>query len=173
MEQFVKQADAPVMERVTTEYSDSEDRLRLTGQIAGGSHLAIWLTQRLVWRLLPPLFEWLAQQGQPSAAPALLHSFAQQAAKAQLSPQQPVILAEHGQVWLVQSIDVRRSQQQLQLVFRGADGASAMLPFQVLQLRQWLSILYEACTKADWPEAPWPEWLRAQPPAAPNSAVLH
>ena len=36
------------LDRITTEYIDAEDRLRLSGQSADGSAVVIWLTQRLI-----------------------------------------------------------------------------------------------------------------------------
>jgi hypothetical protein len=38
---------ADALDRTTTEYIDTEDRLRLSGQYADGSAVVIWLTQRL------------------------------------------------------------------------------------------------------------------------------
>ena len=36
------------LDRITTEYIDTEDRIRLSGQYAGGPAVVIWLTQRLI-----------------------------------------------------------------------------------------------------------------------------
>ena len=43
------------LHRITTEYIDSEDRIRLTGQLASGDTVVLWLTQRLLNRLVPHL----------------------------------------------------------------------------------------------------------------------
>ena len=85
------------LERVTTRYSVAQDRICLAGELPGGSPVVLWLTQRLLRRLLPPLLAWLQEQG--GAAHAVMGSalyadalqgFAQQAARAQLQPQAPV-----------------------------------------------------------------------------------
>jgi len=36
------------LDRITTEYIDAEDRLRLSGKYADGAAVVIWLTQRLI-----------------------------------------------------------------------------------------------------------------------------
>ena len=36
------------LDRITTEYLDTEDRLQLSRQYADGAAVVIWLTQRLI-----------------------------------------------------------------------------------------------------------------------------
>ena len=64
------------LQRITTTYVDVEDRLRLTGVLANGTVVQLWLTQRLLGRLVPPLTSWLernallvAEHALPGAAP--------------------------------------------------------------------------------------------------------
>ena len=52
------------LRRITTEYIEIEDRLRISGEIADAEAVVIWLTQRLLLRLLPLLLQWLDQQTQ-------------------------------------------------------------------------------------------------------------
>lgn len=49
----------PALQRMTTDYIVQEDRIRVTGECAGGGVLVLWLTQRLLVRLVPPLCRWL------------------------------------------------------------------------------------------------------------------
>ena len=44
------------LQRCTTEYIATEDRLRLSGEIGTQSTVVLWLTQRLLNRLMPPLY---------------------------------------------------------------------------------------------------------------------
>ena len=46
---------APELTRITTRYVAAEDRVRLAGERAGGSPVAIWLTRRLLQLLIPKL----------------------------------------------------------------------------------------------------------------------
>lgn len=50
------------LQRFTTEYVEIEDRIRLAGETAPGHTVVLWLTQRLLARLLPHLLQWLEQQ---------------------------------------------------------------------------------------------------------------
>src|SRR5262245_19812796 len=117
--------------RLTTDYVDSEDRLRLAAEIVDGPALSLWLTQRLALRLLPALVRWLdgqidagsTEDGAASrsvtsdAHKEVVHGFAQEAAVAELKPQEPVRAAASAQ-GLIESIDLTPREQSLQLVFR-------------------------------------------------------
>jgi len=166
------------LQRITTQYIDSEDRIRLCGESAPNETVVLWLTQRLLNRLVPHLLTWLEQQaGVPGGIGSdvradVVHSFAQQAALASMEMQAPVQAHTARQTWLVQSVDVTVNPQLVRLTFKGADTAQqdasleATVSMQAQPLRQWLSILHAQCTRAGWmsPEATntvWPEWLQA------------
>lgn len=82
---------APLLERLTTRYSNTEDRICVAGELAGAKPMVLWLTQRLLLRLLPSLFEWLQAQESVDVAPKApavlsmyadaVQSFAQEAAR--------------------------------------------------------------------------------------------
>lgn len=170
-----------VLDRVTTEYLAREDRLRLTGRTAAGGTLVIWLTQRLLIRLLTPLFQLLEQAGGGStAAPnpvqvELRQSFAQQAARAALTPLPAVRPASATQTWVARSVSVGRTAAGVVLVFQGGDGQQARLPMAVAALRQWLNILYDVWRRAEWRTDLWPAWITDAAPAQGRGAslVLH
>lgn len=134
--------------------------------------------------MLPHLTAWLEGLGAPQApagtqspAQALyaeaMQGFAQQAARAQMTHQAPVQVAEDGPACLVQSVDVLAMPQALRLVFRGPQGAVAAMELQAQSLRQWLGIVHDAWRLADWPLDPWPAWLLEHAPAQAPSTVLH
>ena len=50
---------APVLTRITTRYVALEDRIRLAGEVEGAGMVSIWLTRRLLQRLLPKLLRGL------------------------------------------------------------------------------------------------------------------
>lgn len=165
------------LERVTTRYSVAQDRICLAGELPGGSPVVLWLTQRLLRRLLPPLLAWLQEQG--GAAHAVmgqalyadaLQGFAQQAARAQLQPQAPVQVPEGSLSCLVERVDMGRSPEAVRLVFRDAQGVVAAMVLHPQPLRQWLSILFDAWQQAEWPLEVWPDWLRESVPAKAVSA---
>lgn len=180
------------LQRITTEYVDSEDRIRLCGEIAPNQTVVLWLTQRLLNRLVPHLLGWLEQQVGVSGAVGsdvradAVNSFAQQAAVASMEHQSPVQAHSAQSAWLVHSVDVTVNPEVVRLTFKGqtrsdpsAQTLEASVTMKALPLRQWLSILHEQCRRAGWvnasPEAAnavWPEWIQARQ-AGGWVAVLH
>ena len=170
------------LQRITTKFVDREDRIRLAGEDGTGQALVLWLTQRLLGRLLPHLCAWLERRASSpdnshadAARAEVLQSFAQQAALAALEPQAPVSIHAPSSAWLVHSVDVTTADHAVTLSFKddatAAEAATMRLSEQAL--RQWLNILHDQYVAAEWPLTPWPEWV-ARPPAAPaQSALLH
>ena len=91
-------AELAKIQRVTSVYSQAEDRFRLTGEVSPDDTRCFWLTQRLLRRLLPHLLDWLGEiakaeggEGKQDFGQAeIMQDFAQQAAKARLEPQTAV-----------------------------------------------------------------------------------
>lgn len=169
----------PDLHRITTEYIDAEDRLRITGEKAPGEAVVLWLTQRMVHRLIGHLCRCLdsqaPQHSQSRALQAdLIQAFAQQAARAQLPTQPAVRACQTSQQWLVTSVDISQATNKTTLTFKGSQPDSqARLTLHEQPLRQWISIVYEQCSKAGWPGEPWPDWVRdAHQPTHPSPPLL-
>lgn len=161
------------LERITTKYIDVEDRIQLSGQTGSSAPVVIWLTQRLLQRLIPVVLKDLERQRQGLLA-EVLQGFAQQAARAGTVPQAPVQFNDRSPAWLAHEVDVTQSKTTLQLVFHGVEGQTAVLALAVDPLRQWLNILYDACLKAEWPHDVWPAWIRESVlPVSPQPMLLH
>jgi len=163
----------PSLQRITTEYIDLEDRIRLSGETENAETVVVWLTQRLLERLQPALLQWLEQQNADTSHAEMLHGFAQQIAEAGLTPQMPVRADANSTAWLALSVDITQSEQAVSLTLRGADGQDVNLTLAANPLRQWLAILHAAYCKAGWPLAVWPEWIRARTLPAMQQVVLH
>ncbi len=172
------------LRRITTEYVEREDRLRLTGEFSSGDTVVLWLTQRLVNRLVPHLIAWLDRQLAPaSARPSvqaahqdIVQGFAQQAARAQLGPEPPVRASSTQAGWRVDAVDVTPSKEAVVLRFRGEAEACGTLTLTAQALRQWLGIVYEQYLRGEWPTAVWPAWMRDSAPAPATghrAALLH
>lgn len=165
-----------MLQKITTTYSASEDRLRLAGQEADGTTTTVlWLTQRLTHRLVRSLTQWLeAEDGGSLAAmaPDLRHAWAQEAAVRQLQPSAPVPVTRDVPAMLVESIDLARDSRRYTITFRQADTSSALVVSST-ELRQWLGILRVLYRQAGWPLADWPTWMEEAPQAARQSVQLH
>ena len=159
--------------RLTTEYLPDEDRLRLSGEDADGASVMIWLTQRLLRRLLPALLAWLERQTGAMPRPEIMLSFAQEAARAGLQEQAPVRAAS-GTGWLATAIDITAGAQAVELLFRATPDLRATLVLEPTALRQWLGIMHGHWASAEWPADVWPAWMSESATLAPTgSAVLH
>ena len=172
------------LQRITTQFVATEDRIRLAGEDAAADAVVLWLTQRLLNRLVAHLCAWLEQttpvdthRYAAAAQAELIQSFAQQAALAALEPQPPVESKGQGSTWLVHSVDIASGDHGVMLTFKGAEegGPCATLTLQNQPLRQWLKILHDQYQKAEWALTVWPEWMAVQQPVSgpQHAVVLH
>ena len=171
------------LQRLTTEYVLAEDRILLSGEKADRQTVALWLTRPLLDRLLPPLTQWLEQQGRPVPAVASMQavqqsvwqSFAQQAARAQQGQAaRPRVTPNHFG-WRVEAVDLMRGDRAVRLTFKGDGVEPVGLTLAPQPLRQWLNILYDQCRCGQWSLTAWPAWVEdAQDQSnSPRAAVLH
>ena len=165
---------ASPLNRITTEYIDVEDRIRICGEAENAAPVVIWLTQRLLNRVLPVLLQWLERQNANTPRAEALQGFAQQAARAEMKPQAPVRASKGCAAWLVQSVDVKQSAQVVILTFKSIDNQNATLTLAATPLRHWLNILHDTYLKAEWSLDVWPEWVRdGVLPAKHKALMLH
>ena len=166
----------PELQRLTTTYDAIQDRIRLTGEADAGGRVVLWLTQRLLNRLVAYLSQWLEQQGGAQAHAALVLAFEQQVAVAGLVPQAPVSSGVDALERLVESVDVRADAGLVVLLLKGAGGEPlARLGLVPVALRQWLGIVHAGYGQAGWPMDVWPGWMEdvRQPVGAARPAALH
>ena len=175
------------LHRLTSEYIESEDRLRLTGEDQNGNALCLWITQRLALRIVIHLVDQISK-GSPEAlqnptqdsdASDLLQSFAQEEASSTMTAEPAVDSAKATESILVNEVDITRTPQgAVGFVFKNGDARIA-LTFDPQQLRQWLAIIHKLCTMAQWPAQVWPQWMAKQEsksdetPAAKTSGPVH
>lgn len=164
------------LQRITTVYSDVQDRLRLSGEGEQGQRVVLWLTQRLANRLVAHVCDGLGAGSGDTLASQVQRSFALQAATASLAQQPPVQPASDTPEALVHSVEVTSSQAGVLLVFKGAGSeVLAELNLPHVPLQQWLGIVHGQYRNAQWPTTAWPAWVEeAQSPSPSSSAaVLH
>lgn len=164
--------------RLTTRYVPAEDRLRLCGEDREGHGRLLWMTHRLIDKLLPVLFDQI-DAGAPSPdAPDpvktnMLH-VRQSLATASLKPSAEVAGPAEETGWVVRSVDVGRHDGGVRLRFKGDEGREASIEFSDVALHQWLGIVFSHYRKAGWAIAPWPTWfVDAEAPRRPENAVVH
>lgn len=150
--------DQPELQRITTEYVATEDRLRLSGETADGTTVVLWLTQRLMNLLAPQLTGWLERQD--AAGGEALQEFAQQAAEASLAPQPPVQASSPETEWCVITVDIGQGPDGVTLILKSdGDARQVSLPMPTHALRQWLAIVRNQYVLGAWPTTAWPAWM--------------
>ena len=144
-------------ERLTTEYVQYEDRIRLNLEDAQQQRATLWFTQRLLNRVIPALVKILEEEtsGKPQADE--VQAFTQQRAQRSIEQESPISAVETA--WLVRRVDLTPSAQQIRLLFTDEAEQSARLEVPRVALRQWLSILRELYRRAEWSSEIWPDWL--------------
>lgn len=157
-----------VAQRFTTEFVDFEDRLRVSAELPQNHVAVLWITRRLLDRLVAHLAGLLERETASAPVPEVQQSFAQQAAQAehqqqsQEQPQAPVVPQQAQMVheWLVREVDLTPGQQGVNLRFRGATPEQVVeLGMPAILLRQWLGIVHGQYRRAQWSLDPWPEWM--------------
>ena len=101
------------LERVTTEYIEMEDRLRLTGILRSGKTISFWFTQRLLIQLLLACTDWLENQS-PDIAKKIATSqskdsalsLAQESAKSELHAETSVVASPNSPNLLVKELEI-------------------------------------------------------------------
>lgn len=169
------------LQRITTQFIEVEDRIRLTGQVGEGQTVVLWLTQRLLQRLVPHLCQWLEKQipvkpQEPPLRAQVQQSFAQQKARAEIERQAPVRAEAVSLAWLVCSVDLKSGPLGARLVFKGGNDAERVtLGLSPKSLRQWLGILHDQYRAASWSSTIWPVWMEESRPARGSApvTVLH
>jgi len=166
--------------RFTSEFVDLEDRVRLSSEVVDGRVVSVWLTQRLLNRLVPHLAGLLEKETQNTPRGEVLQAFAQQAAVTshaqQATGQAGVIPALSTEQWLVRAVDVNAGGEAVALKFRGESVKQEVdVAMSQVQLRQWLGILRSQYVKAGWDVTSWPDWLGESSVASPQigSVTIH
>lgn len=172
------------LDRFTTDYVATEDRICLLARDRDETTVQrIWLTARLLRRLVPALVEGIEHPA-PDDVPRerAVQRFAQQAARA-AQPRLPAVKvpAEPGGAlgeWVARIVHMSRTPQATTLTFKSADSEDAQSAVLVLspQLqRQWLNILHDQWLRAGWPPDLWPAWMRegAAPPQRSPASPVH
>lgn len=155
------------LEKITTEYSQVEDRLVIKGSITGGGFCAIFLTQRLMSQLMLHMTKWLESDSKlagsnPSKEKDIknwLQGGAQEEAVSATPQQEPVEVSKNSESWLAHEIDITQEPSGIRLAFKSPSGNRVDLGLNKETARQWLNIIYKVWQLAEWTLAPWPQWI--------------
>ena len=171
------------LQRITSEYIESEDRIRLTAISDAEEIIILWITQRLLIRLVAHFLGWLEKEAPKvsrssavdTGAKSTLQGMAQQSAVANLQNQSAVTATSESAILLVKEIDIKMSEEAAVLVFKYDDDQKAELSFTIQQLRQWLGMIHRLWRLAEWPVSIWPDWMddNQQPDSVDADSSVH
>ena len=171
------------LQRITSEYIKSEDRIRLTAISEAEETIILWITQRLLIRLIAHFLGWLEKEAPEVArssaigneTKSALQGMAQQSAAAKLPEQSAVTANSDSAALLVKEIDIKMSEEVVLLVFKCDEAWKAELSFTVQQLRQWLGMIHRLWRLAEWPVSIWPDWMddNQQPDSVDADSSVH
>ena len=168
------------LEKITTEYNEVEDRVRISALTSDDSIITLWASRRMLMMLIPPVCDWFDETKSASSrmdgeSKKLMNDFAQSHAKVELKPESPVNPRNSESQkttapiysWLVHEIDIKRSDQIMELYFKSAGQIIAKLVLTKLAARQRLLILHSQWIKSEWLMNVWPEWFTESSTPAP------
>lgn len=170
------------LSRLTTQYDVAQDRIRIAGEVKEGQTVVLWLTQRLVNRMVAHVGTTL-EKPEPLKPKALAvqaqlkQSFAQQRARSQMRRTLPPVKPDElSPQWLVHKVNIKSGPDGMRLVFQGEEMSEQVaLGMGFTPLRQWLGILHDQYRLAGWSTGMWPTWVSepALPPKPSTKNFLH
>lgn len=160
------------IKRISSEFVPVEDRVRLSAEYDDNEIQSLWLTKRLLDRLIAPLCEWIEKDVGTDISNKLVNSFVQERAYLGIKKQESVKTTEAVSDWLIMSIDINRSNSLAKITFRGVENQCGFIEFNKNALRQWLGIIYRQYVAADWDISIWPNWMTSGSVSEQMSANL-
>ena len=149
----------------TARYDPIEDRIRLDAVDAQGCKQAIFLTRRLLDRVIQVLVSHLegkTPEGVPAdLAQGLSQSRARQAR--QTGEAAPAIAADaETPIWLCRTMHFQKVDHGLNVIFTDDTQVDAVMPMVEANLRAVLDIFLDLYSKAGWPTELFPEWIKPE-----------
>ena len=145
---------APLLINATVAYEEREDRIKVLGKSKEGGTVVLWLTQRLLGKLIPHLRGRLLDAISDDDSRSLEAVNAREAAKLDSAEEDRLVLT-----LVVDAIDITDSKSLTIMQFRGetcSEGFSAVrLALNAAQLSSWLQVLRACYQKASWSQDCW------------------
>jgi len=150
-----------LLKKVTYRYIEVEDRILMLAELDGGEPVVFWLTLRLSVRLVRELLSHLERMVPRSGLvdTGLMLACKQRDAEWRHEASEPVLYSPSLFKLLPEKVGLAYSAQHAALMFQLGDGQVTQLHMRLMELRQWLAIMYRQFQRAGWPMEVWPEWF--------------
>lgn len=173
-----------IMRTVTMAFDPTEDRVFMDASDSAGQVERLWLSRRLLDRLIPALtgqLEKLVSFKDETISNAAIQSFAQEKAVLEKAEQSPISKNENSTTWLVTSVQVGQSNNKFQLRFVNEQGVAkektirkrGVFTLEKPNLRQWLNAVFNIYKKAEWNTGVFPDWIDDSNSSAQPSLTIN
>jgi hypothetical protein len=154
-----------MMKNLVTDYSSTEDRVRLRCTFHDGGCATVWFTRRLADQVVRHLAGLLERMPAEALLAPQQTDVAPPEATGTPSAEPPSEVDFARRQWLAQAIDISPTKRHVQLTFRNSERA-AQIAMDTATLQKWLDCLHEAYRAAAWtPPAPKTRAEQDAPPA--------
>ena len=157
-----------------------EDRIVMDSSDKNQKVERLWLSRRLLDRLIPSLADQLEVCLSNKIPTELEQSLAQEKAEMDKQKSEAVKIKIKNPSWLVTSIQIRRNEHNFQLVFLGESTNQpnslknqATFDLAITNLRQWLNAVHKIYLKAEWETKAFPPWLNENRPKSDKPILLN
>ncbi len=151
---------------VTMSFNAMEDRIAMDSADQKGQIERLWLSRRLLDKLIPTLADQLEVNSNHQIPTELEQSLAQEKAELDKKHSEAVKVEARNPSWLVTSVQVGRNENEFQLLFLGENdfepstySNQARFDLAIPNLRQWLNAVYQIYLKAEWETKAFPRWI--------------
>ena len=165
---------------VTMSFNAIEDRIVMDSLDQSKKVERLWLSRRLLDRLIPTLTDQLEVDSSKTIPTELEQSLAQEKAEMDKQQSKAVEINSKNPSWLVTHIQIGRSKNKFRLLFLGknteepmATNNQANFDLAIPNLRQWLNALHKIYLKAEWETKAFPSWLNENNPKSGKNILLN
>ena len=151
------------IKRFTGRYIPVEDRLRLDAVDADGNKESLFMTRRLVDRIIPIMVEHLEGQtpeGMPSDLVQEMQQDKARQGRAEDGAEAPVEVAPAIVPWLCRTVHLTKTGSSLVVVFTDDTHIEAHMPMSAENLRVVLDTFKTLYTSAGWGLQAFPDWMQ-------------
>lgn len=159
-------------------YDPAEDRIAIDTETTAGETQRLWLTQRMCRGLvegIAPMLKAASASDAPPEHEAVIQSWEQAAAVAELGKVPPVRPSVETKVGLVREIQLAASPDGVVASLDYGGPKAAVLALKTIEARQFLAMLHTLFSAARWPGDIWPAWIGAvaDGPAAAKAGAIN
>lgn len=138
----------------TTSYVAEEDRIAVDAMTSESETIRVWLTRRLLKRLLPTLYEKVLMNLSPSTSAQVAAAPKKKKPNAYAKDKQekaaPIVFSAGSPVVLATGASYQSSEKMIRVQFK-EEAKSYEIFFTPENLRSWFSIIQRLCRIAEWP----------------------